>query len=236
MGGNRIIIDGRKRSIGSNPALTKPSSLLSTYRDMNQLIQAIVTILALVNPIACAAIFSRATTGLPRNTRIRAAIQASLAITIVLLISAFFGNRILHTFGVSLAAFSCAGGGILAFIGVSMMRPESPKHVKDAESNKPDDASLSPLILFGASPGTITGVITIGASHGGDPFPETAVFGVLLSMAWVTICLLAAAFASKEKKNPKAGFGRQMINNYMGVIVIAMGVQFMLNGIDEFFK
>ncbi|MBC2601125.1 MarC family protein [Puniceicoccus vermicola] len=203
---------------------------------MHQLIQAIVTILALVNPIACAAIFASATKGMLRRERIMAAAKAGVMITVVLLISAFFGNRILHTFGVSLAAFSCAGGGILVFIGITMMRPPSSSSEEESGEKKPDDSSLSPLILFGASPGTITGVITVGASHQGEPFPETAVFGVLISMAYVTAVLIIAALGSRKKSKAKPGFGRQMINNYMGVIVIAMGVQFMLSGIQEFFR
>ena len=75
---------------------------------MKEELQAVATIMALVNPAMCAAIFSGIAGDRPRNERIREAFISVLIIAAVLLIAAFFGTTILKTFGVSLSAFTCA--------------------------------------------------------------------------------------------------------------------------------
>lgn len=199
---------------------------------MEKEFQAFITILSLVNPVTCGTIFSGIVVGMPLRQRIMAASKSLAAISLVLLISAIFGNRILGAFGVSLDAFSCAGGGILIFIGIGMMRSATGQSDSPAVHKTANGASLAPLILFGASPGTITGVITVGASHGGDPVPFTAVGAVLACMILLGIALAAVTFSSRE--NQGMGFIRQIMSSYMGVIVIAMGVQFMMTGIKSF--
>jgi small neutral amino acid transporter SnatA (MarC family) len=73
------------------------------------------------------------------------------------------GTAILGVFGISLNAFICAGGGILAWIGVSMLKSAQKDSNAGSSQVSKSKLSLAPLILFAASPGTITGVITIAA-------------------------------------------------------------------------
>ena len=54
----------------------------------------------------------------------------------------------LRVFGISLVAFSIAGGGVLTWIGFSMLRGNSPQ-AQDPSKN--DTAAFTPLILFAAS-------------------------------------------------------------------------------------
>ncbi|NDV61932.1 MarC family protein [Puniceicoccales bacterium CK1056] len=199
---------------------------------MNDYIQAFVTIVALVNPAICAQMFSECTAGLSKEQRTTAAIKSVVAITIILLLAAVAGISILNIFGISLNAFSCAGGGILVWIGASMIKSAQ----KEPESLSKDDTrktfSLAPLILFGASPGTITGVITVSAFHGHQLLPIPAILGVLTTSLVLGMVLLLCAMFSKKTQKPS--MAKRMITSYMGVIVIAMGVQFILSGIKAF--
>src|SRR4029079_2965202 len=127
---------------------------------MQDHLQAIVTVLALVNPLMCGAIFAQLEGGRPRNALLVDAATAALAVLVILVLAALLGTRILHVFGVSLDAFSVAGGGVLSWIGFTMLRGSStatPSAIRDSTQK----VSLAPLILFAASPGTITGVITL---------------------------------------------------------------------------
>ena len=96
---------------------------------MNRLVQehlqAIVTVLALVNPVMCGAIFAQLEGERPRNVLLVDAAKAALAVLVILLLAALLGTRILHVFGVSLDAFSVAGGGVLSWIGFTMLRGSS---------------------------------------------------------------------------------------------------------------
>lgn len=188
--------------------------------------------MALVNPAMCAAIFSRVAGERPKSVRIRQAFTSVFVIAAVLLVAAFFGTTILKLFGVSLSAFSCAGGGILVWIGINMLSAKQSDQVDGEDSAGNGIASLMPLILFGASPGTITGVITVSASHSRFDIPLTAIIAIAVTcLILLAVLLFAARNGRKGRSN---NIGRKMVTSYMGVIVIAMGIQFALIGYRDF--
>ena len=92
---------------------------------MQQHLQAIVTVLSLVNPLICGAMFAQIEAGQMRATRLADATKVALAVLLILAVAALAGARVLHVFGVSLDAFSIAGGGVLIWIGFSMLRGNS---------------------------------------------------------------------------------------------------------------
>ncbi|MEN8681062.1 MAG: MarC family protein [Akkermansiaceae bacterium] len=199
---------------------------------MNEYIQAFVTIVALVNPAICAQMFSKCVEGIPKEQRTAAAIKSVVAISFILLLAAVAGISVLNIFGISLNAFSCAGGGILVWIGASMINSAQKEPESSSGQTKSKTVSLAPLILFGASPGTITGVITVSAFHGHQLLPIPAILGVLTTSMVLGIVLVLCARFSKNTQKPS--MAKRMISSYMGVIVIAMGVQFILSGIKAF--
>ena len=92
---------------------------------MEQQLQAIATVLSLVNPLICGAMFARIEAGQARAARLADATKAALAVLVILVVAALVGARVLQVFGVSLDAFSVAGGGVLARIGFTMLRANS---------------------------------------------------------------------------------------------------------------
>src|SRR4029453_14817460 len=124
---------------------------------MEQHLQAIVTVLSLVNPLICGAMFAQLEAGQASAIRLADATKAALAVLALLVIAALVGARVLKVFGVSLDAFSIAGGGVLTWIGFSMLRGNSPQAKDPAKDGAAEKRALTPLILFAASPGTITG-------------------------------------------------------------------------------
>src|SRR5262245_12419904 len=156
---------------------------------MQQHLQAIVTVLSLVNPLICGAMFAQIEAGQDSAPRLADATKAALAVLIILVIAALVGARVLQIFGVSLDAFSVAGGGVLAWIGFTMLRGNSAP-VPNADMNQ--KRSLTPLILFAASPGTITGVITLAVVHTKLRLPVTALLAVAVAtlVMWFMMILL----------------------------------------------
>ena len=94
---------------------------------MEQHLQAIVTVLSLVNPLICGTMFAQVEAGQSRAIRLADATKAALAVLVILVITALVGARVLQIFGVSLDAFSIAGGGVLSWIGFAMLRGNSPQ-------------------------------------------------------------------------------------------------------------
>jgi MarC family integral membrane protein len=132
-------------------------------------LQAIITVLSLVNPFMCAAIFAQIETGRSLGAKMASATKVALAVFVILTVAALVGVKVLHLFGVSLDAFMVAGGGVLAWLGFSMLRGLPP-----AATTPNANPSLTPLILFAAGLGTITGVITLSVAHAKSGIPVTA--------------------------------------------------------------
>jgi multiple antibiotic resistance protein len=86
-------------------------------------------------------------------------------------------------------------------------------------------------VLFAASPGTITGVITLAVSHSRSSIPVTVLVAVAgaVAVTWLVMVLLGKGGSGKPS------LGRSTVQSMMGLIVIAMGVQFGLSGLGHFF-
>jgi multiple antibiotic resistance protein len=153
----------------------------------------------------------------------------TLAVLVILVVAALVGARMLQVFGVSLEAFSIAGGGVLSWIGFSMLRGSEGQHpLKDGADG---ERSLTPLILFAASPGTITGVITLAVAHAKLLLPVTVLVAAAVAavIMWIVIVLV-----SRGGSRGSGGLLHDTGTQFMGLIVLAMGVQFALTGFHDF--
>jgi small neutral amino acid transporter SnatA (MarC family) len=63
--------------------------------------------------------------GQDRAVRLADATKAALAVLVILTVAALVGARVLQVFGGSLDAFSVAGGGVLSWIGLTMLGAKS---------------------------------------------------------------------------------------------------------------
>jgi multiple antibiotic resistance protein len=198
---------------------------------MKDHLQAIVTVLSLVNPLVCGAMFARIEGSRSRAEILADATKAALSVAVILMIAALIGTQLLHLFGVSLDAFMVAGGGVLSWMGFRML---SGHGTSPPSSNEPSNSgtSLTPLILFAASPGTITGVITLAAAHTKLDLPLTALVAVVIASFVTWLALVAMARVARPKIGE--GFARTTMTSFMGLIVLAMGIQFALTGLRQF--
>jgi small neutral amino acid transporter SnatA (MarC family) len=126
-------------------------------------------VLSLVNPVICAAIFEQCVRGKTPAAKAVEATKAILAVATILCLAALSGAQLLKVFGISLPAFQTAGGIVLVWMGFIMLRgntyPTSSAGSATGNGTQPADRSLTPLILFAARPGTITGVITLSVAQ-----------------------------------------------------------------------
>lgn len=199
---------------------------------MKDHLQAIITVLSLVNPAICAVMFSQLEAGRPRGAQLADSAKVVVMVLAILTLAALFGVRVLDVFGVSLDAFKVAGGGVLSWIGFNMLRGDSP-HSSASKADPPNaPPSLTTLILFAASPGTITGVITLAAAQTGRELPVATLVAVAVAVV-VTWCVML--IIARIGEAPRGdGLVRETVTRFMGLIVIAMGIQFVLTGYRTF--
>src|SRR5262249_38928582 len=166
-----------ERSISVGP-LGMSLDLQSTFHvSLHQMVQAIVTVLAVINPVVCGSIFlTLAGRLLPAQKR-RTAVRVALSILIILVVSALIGLKVLSIFGISLDVFRIVGGMIIAYMGFDML---SGRQTVAQASPQNDDvaasSSLAPLIMFAAGPGAITPVVRLAGVRTPHGFPVAAIF------------------------------------------------------------
>ena len=201
---------------------------------LHHLMQAIVTVLAVINPVVCGSIFLTLTSDLDLRQKRLAAIRVALSILIILAGSALIGLRVLSVFGISLDVFQIVGGIIIAYMGFGMLggghQPAQAPPSAATGSHIPN--SLAPLVMFAAGPGTITAVVTMAAVHTPTGLPMSALAASAIG-AGVTfaVLLLASQLGSRINRSTQA-----VVTRFMGLIVTAMGMQFALTGLKAFMK
>jgi multiple antibiotic resistance protein len=204
---------------------------LNLDASLHQMVQAIVTVIAVINPVVCGSIFLTLTPKLTRAQRRLAASRVALSILIILVGSALIGLKVLGIFNISIDVFGIVGGMIIAYMGFGML---GGRHTVVQAPPTNDEAaapsSLSPLIMFAAGPGTITAVVTLAAAHTPDGFPLTAIVAAVIG-AVVTFAalLLAVGLGSHVGRSTQA-----VITRFMGLIVASMGMQFVLTGLKAY--
>jgi len=148
-----------------------------------------------------------------------------VAILVILVLTALLGKSTLHALGITIDAFKIVGGVIISFIGFGMF---GGKAVPDDGGGKPA-TTLSTLIVFAASPGTIATVIALSAVHNADGIPVTVLVGTAgaVFLTWL-IMLLVVVGESHINKSVQ-----QVFTRFMGLILISMGLQFVLTGLKD---
>lgn len=124
-----------------------------------------------------------------------------------------------------------AGGIVLGWMGFSMLASKPPP-MPSKQGEAAGNTSLAPLILFAASPGTITGVITISAVHSKLDLPLTALVAIAVA---VLVTWAVMLWVGRSGGQQRQSLARDTTTRFMGLIVLAMGVQFILTGIQSFF-
>jgi len=191
-----------------------------------------VAALSLVNPLICGAMFAQIEAGETSATRLADATKAAVAVLVILVVAALVGARVLQVFGVSLEAFSIAGGGVLTWIGFFMLRggspqAQDPRRMAPLRSDRSRRRSCSR-----PSPGTITGVITLAVAHAKLALPVTALVAIVVAavVMWIVMVLVA-----RDGSRASGGLLHDTATRFMALIVVAMGVQFALTGVRDFF-
>jgi multiple antibiotic resistance protein len=161
--------------------------------------------------------------------------------TIIILLFALFGGPVLRQLGVSLAALQTAGGIILFMIALEMTlskRPGpvaalSPKESEEAETKAERHAEIAvfpfatPLL---AGPGAMTSAIVLAAATKGEFTLLGAVIAAILTVMAVTLVLFLLAQEIHQLIGVTA---RKVIVRVFGVLLAALAVQSIFNGLSE---
>lgn len=199
-------------------------------------IVALATFFATIGPLDVAAVFAALTVGMPPWQRRNLALRGSLVAVLVLLPFALFGERLLGSFGISLPALRTAGGILLFLIGVDMVFARhsgstSTTAEEEAEASDRSDIAVFPLgTPLIAGPGAMGAVILLMADTGGDLVLQGVVLAGLAANLLLTLVLLLMA---AQVQGLLGITGMQVIARVFGVLLCALAVQFVFDGIED---
>jgi multiple antibiotic resistance protein len=200
------------------------------------LFHAFVTLFVIVDPVGVAAIFLSLTAGGDEAFRRRMALRGTAIATVVLLVFAFVGEYLFLLLGITLPAFTIAGGALLFLLAIDMVLVRrtglrSTTVSEDREAGAKEDISVFPLAIpLIAGPGALTSILLLMARTSADPLLQAGVLAVLLLVMGLTLAILW--FASGMVRFLGVT-GVNVVGRVLGIILAALAVQFILNGLAE---
>ena len=193
-----------------------------------------VTLFVVVDPVGISPIFVALTAHDPPAVRRRQARQGVAIAGGVLLVFALGGQELLDLLGITLPAFRIAGGLLLLLLGIDMvmarhsgLRVTTP--AEEAEGERRGDISVFPLAVpLIAGPGALTSVMLLMNDAAGVWLRQLTVLAVLaavLAIAWT--CLVLATYLVRYL----GVTGINVVTRVLGLVVAALAVQFVLDGL-----
>lgn len=197
---------------------------------------AFTTFFATVGPPDVAAVFAALTARDAPAVRAGRALRATLIAGAVLLFFAVFGRLLLDSLDVTLAALRTAGGLLLFLIAVDLVfARESGAVSTTAEENREaearQDVSVFPIATpLIAGPGTIGATIVLVAEARPDLVATTVVLLMLAAVLAITYGLMRIADAVTRVLGVT---GVHVISRIMGLLLAALAIQFVFDGLAD---
>lgn len=192
------------------------------------------SIIIIVNPLGATLIYVSLTINLDTAQKAIVAKDSCRYALIVLLFVAVLGAWILQLFGITLEAFRIAGGILLFGIGMEMVYARTSRTKLTAtekyESRDADDIAIMPIAIpMIAGPGAITTTIVLmNEASIMTPYAIAIVFAsIVLSIAITYVMMRNSDFIMTKVGQREY----RAINRLMGMLLIAIAVQFVVNGI-----
>jgi multiple antibiotic resistance protein len=195
---------------------------------------ALTSVFFLIDPIAAIPTFLAMTADQDGVERRHMAKRAAWTCVVVLTGFAAAGKLIFRLFGITLPAFKIAGGVILLLIGLDMLRArrsqtkETPGEAEEGAGK--EDVGIIPLgIPMLAGPGAISTVMVL-VSGIPDWWYAIPVFLAIIIASLVSYWILAGANSVRQHLGE---IGIRILTRLMGLMLTAIAVQFMLNGLAD---
>ena len=203
-------------------------------------LKPLITLLAIVNPLAIVPFFIHYTQGFDRAQRHRTIWVSSFSAFTVIAVSALLGLQILEFFGISLASFQVGGGMLLLISALNMLnaQPAEAKPIthemEDGAEKAARGASIAvvpltiPLLTGPATMSTV--VIFANQAKNFWLLMLLVCYGMVIGVA-VALCFsLAGPIARVLGKT-----GINVMTRLMGLILAALAVEVMAGGLSKLF-
>ena len=196
----------------------------------------LVTLLAIVNPLAIVPFFIHYTQDFTHEQRRRTIVISAFSAFVVIAVSALMGLHILEFFGISLASFQVGGGMLLLTSSLAMLNAQ-PAEAKSTVEEVSDAAARASIAVVPLTIPLLTGpatmsTVVIYAEKAKTVWQITALvgYGVIIALATAVCFSLAQPIARFLGKT-----GINVMTRLMGLILAALSVEVMSDGLVKLF-
>jgi multiple antibiotic resistance protein len=192
------------------------------------------SIIIIVNPLGATLTYISLTENLEKQVKEQIIRDACTIALVILILVGIAGTIILQILGISLEAFQIAGGLLLFGIGMEMVYARTSRTKLTAtekyESRDNDDIAVMPLAIpMIAGPGAITTTIVFTNNASGLPFiARLVIFGAIGIAIAITYFMMRNAEYIMHRIGQRQ---YRVINRLLGMLLIAIAVQFVITGI-----
>ena len=197
-------------------------------------VSSLITFFVVIDPPGCAPIYAGLSAGASAAQRRSMAVRAVGIATGILLVFALFGEDLLKGLGISLGSFRIAGGIMLFLIALEMVFEKRTQRREDraqkvADDPEVDDVSVFPMAMpMIAGPGSIASVMLLMARN--DGIERTAV--VLAALGTILALTLVALLTAGPLMRILGAKIEAVITRLLGVLLAALAVQFVIDGLQ----
>jgi multiple antibiotic resistance protein len=195
---------------------------------------AFVTMLVTLDPPGLAPVFIGLTLGMTRAAQREVALRATIIAFAILAAFAFGGGGVMDLLGITIPAFRIAGGLLLFYIAFEMIFELRVQRKQTLASDavtidRIRNVAAFPLAIpIMSGPGSITATMLLAGRAGGD---WQALAGLMAIIA-VVMLLCYVMFLTAERVSRLLGTtGNLLLTRMLGVVLAALAVQFVINGV-----
>ena len=203
---------------------------------METAVVAFTTFFATIGPLDVGPVFAAMTPRALPKARRRMAIRGTAIATGILFFFALAGDVLLSSLGVSMAALRVAGGILLLLIAIDLVFARQSGSTSTTEEEAREGAGKADVSVFPlatpliAGPGAMGAAILLMADAEGNLLSQVIVLLMLLAVLVIT---LAALLLSAQLQRYLGVTGLHVISRVFGVLLAALAVQFMFDGIAQ---
>jgi multiple antibiotic resistance protein len=197
---------------------------------------AFATFFATISPLSVSAMFAALTVSATAEARRSMAVRGPNIAGEILMGFALLGEYLLSGLGISLAALRISGGILLLLIGIDKVfarasNGASTNKAEQQEAELKEDISVFPLATpLLAGPGAMGATILLMADVKGNLSQQVVIVAAIVAILLLT---LAALLSASRLQKLLGVTGMHVVGRVMGVLLSALAVQFILDGIAQ---
>ena len=202
------------------------------YINISFFILTFSSLFTLINPIGISPILLGITKDLDDKEYTKVVKKGIIVAYFILFIFALMGSLIFEFYGITINAFMIAGGILFFRSSIDMIEAKvprsssTPKETEEAEEK--EDISITPIgIPLIAGPGAITSVMLLSSQAINITDKLVLHFNIIITLFLTFIILLLGKKISKKIGTT----GIRIIQRIMGLILLVLSIQFIINGI-----